>query len=72
MDEHDVFAALDGCYGEMVVWLEEIFPLVSTIFTWARWDWAPVISSYSGSVMISGWLLFLLSGGSSILDGDVT
>ena len=43
--------------GNRTVWSEDIFPLVSTILTWARWDQAPVISSFPVAVMISDWLL---------------
>ena len=46
--------------GNWPVWLEEILPLVSTILTWVRWDQAPVISSSSGAVMVSRWLLFFV------------
>ena len=72
MEYHALFASLVGCYGEADRLVRRNFPLVSTIFTWAIWDRAPGISSYYGAVMISIWLFFfLLSGGSSVLGGDI-
>ena len=46
--------------GNRTVWSEDIFPLVSTILTWARWAQAPVISSFPVAVIISDWLLLFL------------
>ena len=56
--------------GNRTVWSEDIFPLVSNVLTWARWAQAPVISSSPGAVMISDCLLFVLRGGSYVLDQD--
>ena len=53
--------------GKQCIWSEDILPLVSSILTLEKWAWAPVISSSSCVVMIYGYFLFLLSGGSSVL-----
>ena len=54
VEDHDVFSFSDVCYGET----DRLVGLnVSTCFNnfdMDKWAWAPIISSSSGAVMISG------------------